>query len=76
MPYAGRIRGIASEKSHLEGTSSRPQFQRQLPRQSPQALWKSKGDAVSLIRIGEGRELRTYMKIKGHEILDIWFDRL
>jgi hypothetical protein len=65
MPCAGRIRGIASEKSHLEGTSSRPQFQRQLPRQSPQALWKSKGDAVSLIRIGEGRESRDLFEDKG-----------
>jgi hypothetical protein len=63
MPYAGRIRGIASEKSHLEGTSSRPQFQRQLPRQSPRALWKSKGD-VSLIRIGEGREWRDLFEDK------------
>ena len=65
MPYVGRIRGIASEKSHLEGTSLRLQFQRQLPRQSPQALWKSKGDAVSLIHIGEGRELRDLFEDKG-----------
>jgi hypothetical protein len=64
MPYAGRIRWIASEKSHLEGIPSRPQFQLQLPRQSPRALWKSKGDAVSLMRIGEGRELRDLFEDK------------